>query len=195
MVISIAVIGWLTVATQYYLMMENRVEGVLESTVRFFSFFTILTNLLVACYFSMSFGNFKKNDSRLPLGIPLMAVTLYITIVGLVYQIALRHVWAPEGLQWLVDELLHTIIPLAVLIYWWIYGPKKSNTYSELPKWLLYPFLYFIYILIRGQWSGFYPYPFINVTTLGMTKVMINAAIIVGVFGVIGALLIFIKNR
>lgn len=50
----------------------------------------------------------------------LTAITAFILIVGLVYQIALRGVWQPTGLQRIVDELLHTIIPLYVCIYLFI---------------------------------------------------------------------------
>ncbi|MFZ5976285.1 MULTISPECIES: Pr6Pr family membrane protein [unclassified Hydrotalea] len=33
--------------------------------------------------------------------------------------------------------------------------------------WLIYPLLYLVYILIRGSFSGFYPYPFVNVLQIG----------------------------
>ena len=41
------------VVTQYFLMIENRIAPVGETTIRFFSFFTILTNSLVAVYFML----------------------------------------------------------------------------------------------------------------------------------------------
>jgi len=44
------------------------------------------------------------------------AITVYITIVGLVYNVILRFLWKPEGLQFIVDELLHTVIPLLLLV-------------------------------------------------------------------------------
>ena len=84
--ILFAAIGWFAVIAQYILMIENRVAPVIETTVRFFSFFTILTNTLVVVYFSyvavtrkIAFlGWFDKPGS-------LTAITVYITIVGLVY--------------------------------------------------------------------------------------------------------------
>jgi hypothetical protein len=48
-----ATIAWFAVLAQYYLMIENRVASFSETTIRFFSFFTILSNTLVAIYFTV----------------------------------------------------------------------------------------------------------------------------------------------
>jgi hypothetical protein len=46
-----ALIGWIALIGQFYLILENRVVSVPETIIRFFSFFTILTNIIVAvCY-------------------------------------------------------------------------------------------------------------------------------------------------
>lgn len=184
-----ALITWFAVITQYILMMENRVTSVTESTIRFFSFFTILTNTLVAIYFTASL--FRAKFTQKP-G-TLTAVTIYITIVGLVYQIALRHIWDPEGMQLVVDELLHTIIPLLVILFWYFYETSsKSIKYSRIFSWALYPAIYFGYILLRGHFSGFYPYPFIDVIKIGYAKTLTNASVLILVFGAVSALFIFL---
>src|SRR5688572_740301 len=91
-----AALGWFAVLMQYYLIIENRVEPVGETTIRFFSFFTILTNALAAIYLT------RKAAKRTTLGAHffdkpgvLTAITVYITIVGLVYQTVLRYIWEP----------------------------------------------------------------------------------------------------
>lgn len=175
--ILFATIAWVAVLTQYDLMIENRVTPILETTIRFFSFFTILTNLLVALYFTFSLLK-KKNSNQSIINKPgtLTAVTVYITIVGLVYQVLLRHIWEPKGTQKVVDELLHSAIPIFVIIFWYLYEEKKSIAYQQILKWLIYPLIYLVFILIRGNFSNFYPYPFVNVTNLGLTAVLINSA-------------------
>lgn len=183
-----AAIGWFAVIAQYYLMIKNTTVSVTETTIRFFSFFTILTNTLVAFYFTLHAiaqapRLFSKPGS-------LTAITLYITIVGLVYQIVLRPLWSPTGLQKLVDELLHSVTPVLVIIYWYLYESKATVRFGQIPRWLLYPFLYLVYILIRGNFSGFYPYPFVNVATLGMSKVLINSLGLLLIFTVVAALLV-----
>lgn len=186
-----AVIAWASVVIQYYLMIENRVASINETTVRFLSFYTILTNSLVAIYFTATlFRQKKENLSYLYKPGILTAVTVYITIVGLVYQILLRHIWAPTGMQMIVDEFLHTLIPLFVIIFWYLYEDKSQVSYKQIPRWLIYPLLYLAFILIRGYFSGFYPYPFIDVGKLGLPKVLINGAGLMVFFLGISALFI-----
>lgn len=189
----LTLLGWAAVIVQFYLMMENRVASIPETTIRFFSFFTILTNIIVASYFLMEV--FKKPQSLTANNKLLTPVTVYITIVGLVYQILLRHTWSPTGLQMVVDELLHTIVPLLAIIYWFLYYPKTKPQYKQIATWTLYPFIYVIYILIRGNISGFYPYPFINVSNLGLSSVLINAVFLMLVFIAISALFMRIKSK
>lgn len=195
-----AIIAWFAVLTQYYLMIENRGASISETTIRFFSFFTILTNSLVAIYFTLII--FKiKNGFLAIIDKPgtLTAITVYITSVGLVYQIILRHIWQPTGLQMIVDELLHTLIPIMVIIYWYLYENKSLATYKQIPKWLIYPLIYLTYILIRGKFSNFYPYPFVDVGNRGLSKVLINGVVLVALFVGLSAIFIrvgrAIKNR
>jgi len=189
--VLLALTGWFALIAQYTLMIENRITPVSETTIRFFSYFTILTNLLVAVYFT--FLSVGKRDSKL-INKPgsLTAITIYITMVGLVYQVVLRHVWQPKGLQMIVDELLHTIIPVLVIISWYLYETTRAVNYSQIFNWAIYPLAYLVFILVRGSFSGFYPYHFINVTDLGMSKALINAGFLLLIFIIISALFLFI---
>ncbi|WP_291373319.1 Pr6Pr family membrane protein [Cyclobacterium sp.] len=105
----------------------------------------------------------------------LTAITVYILVVGLVYQLVLRGIWKPEGLQWLADEVLHSINPVLVLAFWVYFENKVALHWRMLPYWLIYPALYLISILILGEITGFYPYPFVNVEELGIGKVILNS--------------------
>ena len=91
----------------------------------------------------------------------------------------------PQGLQAIVDELLHSVIPVLALIYWLLYAPKNKLQWKDILPWLIYPLLYIIYILLRGSGSGFYPYPFIDQKVLGLSKVLANAAWITLLFIII----------
>ena len=188
--ISLSLITWFAIITQYILMIQNRVTSITESTIRFFSFFTILTNLLVAIYFTCLIFKQKWISKQGTL----TAITVYITIVGLVYQIALRHIWEPKGMQLIVDELLHSVIPILVIIFWYFYQ-KTPNNYSKIKIWTLYPLIYLFYVLIRGSFSDFYPYPFIDVTHIGWSITFTNAAVLLLVFILFSSLFIFIENR
>lgn len=56
----LSVIAWFAVTAQYYLILENSPTPKLETTLRFFSYFTILTNSLVALCFTWQ--SFHRNE-------------------------------------------------------------------------------------------------------------------------------------
>ena len=185
----IAGLSIFAVSMQYILMLQNITENIMESSIRFFSYFTILTNSMVAWFFISTLINKNLNSSKLT------AVTVYITIVGLVYQLVLRQLWKPSGMQYLVDECLHSIVPLLVIIFWSLYSKNMLTPYRRITKWLLYPFLYFLFILARGSISGFYPYPFIDVSTIGYEKTMLNALLVLLLFIAIAVIFLFIGKK
>ena len=187
----IVVLGWFALLLQLYLIILNRVASLPETIVRFFSFFTIQTNILVALCFTFlwlkpksKWGLFFSNSKIVT------AITLYIIIVGFVYNAILRFLWAPTGSQKIADELLHLVIPILVLIYWTLFVPKKTLEFKNIFPWLIFPSVYLVYSLIRGAFFGFYPYPFIDVILLGYNKVLLNSFFMVLAFLFIGTLLI-----
>lgn len=185
----IAVIAWMALGLQLYILVRNAGEFGLTrfgAVVRFLAFFTILTNMLVAIGLSSilvdaeaGLGRFFSKPSVQA------ALALYILIVGIVYNAVLRSLWQPAGLQKWADELLHVVVPLLFVIYWLVFVAKGSLKWMHAAHWLLYPALYLAYALIRGALTGFYPYPFINVTELGYSHVFVNAAglLLVFIFG------------
>ena len=186
-----SLMGWFAVIEQLILMLLNQQTPLATTLIQFISYFTILTNILVALYFTLlwlrpssRWGQFfsKANNST--------AVAVYITIVGLVYNIILRSLWKPEGMQKLVDELLHTVIPLYFILYWVLFVPKNSLGWKNVFNWLLYPFVYLIYILIRGSVTGLYPYPFIDVSIIGFSQALTNCRLVFIAFLVISFLFI-----
>ena len=190
-----ALLTWTAIILQFVLILQNRVHSVSETLIQFFSYYTILTNILVACCFTtvaMKRAPGKHAFFADP-GV-LAAIAVYITIVGGVYNLILRVLWAPTGLQFLVDELLHTVVPLVYVAFWLILAAKARLRWSNIYYWLLYPLGYFIAILIRGALSGFYPYPFINVTKLGWPQVIVNSALVTGSFILLSLLVIFLSR-
>jgi hypothetical protein len=181
-------IGWFAVIAQFYLMHADNELPFGEMVIQFLSYFTILTNIIVAGYFT--FQVLKKDSEIQKLEI-FTAITIYILIVGIIYQVILRSTWNPTGFRKIVDELLHTIIPLLTLIYWLLYENKSNLNYKQISKWTLYPLIYFFYILIRGNFSGFYPYPFVDVNELGFTRVLINSFWILVFF--VGLSVLFVR--
>ncbi len=186
-----AIIGWFALIAQFVLIIQNRTGSVPETILRYFSFFTILTNLLVALCVTLllaaphsKWGRFFTRASTIT------ALTVYILIVGLVYNTVLRFQWQPQGVQKLVDELLHSVAPSLCLIYWMIYIPKANLQWRNLFGWMIYPLAYCAYTLLRGIPSGWYPYPFMNVTELGYPAVITNCVYVTLAFFAISALFV-----
>jgi hypothetical protein len=188
-----AIIGWLAIILQLYLIIVNRRTSLPETIIRFFSFFTILVNILVAfCFTFLAFKSTSGWGSFLSKQQVLTAVAVYIFIVGLVYNIMLRSLWKPEGLQRFVDESLHTIIPIFFILYWLLFVPKKNLQWKNVFPWLIFPFLYLVYTLIRGAFVGFYPYPFVDANELGYNKVFLNSGVLFIIFFLFSLLFVWI---
>ena len=186
-------IGWFAVLSQFVLMIQNRQADIFETIVRFFSFFTILTNTLVALLFTSLVLKEKKFLPKLLLKDgTITAITVFIIIVGVVYQIVLRSIWEPTGLQFIVDELLHTIIPLYMLGYWFFNVDKSDLRPKMVFIWLLYPLIYIAFILVRGGFSNYYPYPFLNVSVIGYEKAIVNIAVIFALSIILTIVLLFL---
>ena len=188
--------GWFALVAQFYLIIQNRVASLTETIIRYFSFFTILTNIIVALCVTVlwlkpnsRWGRFFSQPTALT------AITVYITIVGIVYNVILRFLWQPRGLQYVVDELLHTIIPLLFILLWWLYVNASGLKYKNVLPWLIYPFVYIIYTFIRGEMTGQYPYPFIDVSRLGYTRVLMNSIGLVIAFSGLSLFLVALGKK
>ena len=181
--------GWFAVVFQLILMIINREAGIAETVIRFFSFFTILTNIIVSlCYTGLLMKPDTKMHDYFSNPKVIAAIAVYITVVGLVYNIVLRFMWDPTGLQLVVDELLHSFNPTWFVLFWFLYIDKSELTWKSLIRWLLYPLIYVLYVFGRGAISGNYPYPFLDVPEIGYPDAIRNAFFVTLVFVFFSAL-------
>ena len=185
-----ACLGWFALTVQMYLVLWSRWQdqaSLLGGLVNLFGFFTVLSNILVATILTWSaFG--RESPARRFWLSPAVGggVLTSILFVAIAYSLLLRHLWQPQGWQWLADGLLHDVMPLLFALYWWLRVKKGELRIRHLSAWLLYPLGYFGYALLRGHLVGFYPYPFIDVANLGYARVMLNALAMFAAFIVLG---------
>jgi hypothetical protein len=187
-------VAWGALAIQLYLVLQVRWQSeasLLGGVVNFFSYFTVLTNTLVAVVLTCSATN-RASGTRDFFLKPWVSsgVAASIALVGVAYSLLLRNIWAPQGLQWLVNELLHDVMPLVFLAFWWLRVPKGLLRTRHVLAWMLYPIVYFAYSLLRGHVIGVYPYPFMDVGVLGYGQVFINCLLILMGFILMSLLLI-----
>jgi hypothetical protein len=192
-----AILGVFGIVLQFFLTYEDKTLG--AALIRFFSYFTILTNIVVIIYFlahTFRFNPRHRFIAKLVSGLKFpeasSAITVYIVIVGLVYQLILSK--PLSGWVIVSDGILHAVIPIFFTIYWIVFTSNQRVNVATIPYWLIYPFIYFLYTLVRGELTGLYPYPFIDVSELGYPKVLFNCFVVAIVFLVLSISLAAIAN-
>lgn len=186
-----ALAGWITLVIQFVLLIENRVTGVPEAILRYFTYFTILTNILAAVTYTAIWINpttgwLKKfvTPSRIS------AVTVYMTVVGIIYNTILRNLRPIYGVELIVDEFLHVILPLSILFFWIVFVRRSELKWKMALTWLSYPLGYIFLVMLVGALTGFYPYPFADAGKLGYPRALTNGFWVLTGFLVLSLVLI-----
>jgi len=176
----LAGLEWFGLIAQFILILNSRAASPGELMMRYFTFFTITTNLLVGIYtlalLVRPTHRFFTHPSTQT------AIVMYITVVGLIYNLILRNGWSSSGLQTLVHEILHSVIPPMVILYWALWVDARSLKPKVIGRWLLYPAVYTAIIFIRGAVANWYPYPFLDLRHLSPATVILNCIGILVVF-------------
>lgn len=167
-VVSVLVLYW------YHVRDANAV-GLVFDTVTFFSYFTILTNLLVAAALLVPVAVPHSRTGRFLMQPPVRtAIVGYIIIVGLVYHLLLSHIDTAQGLRRFFENILHYVMPPLFVIDWLVFVPKGQVPWRSSFVCLAFPAAYLVWISIYGAVSGWYPYFFINLAELGLAQALVN---------------------
>ena len=158
-------------------------DTLIGALIFYFSFFTILTNLMLVLIYASELWPrqwlnwFRRSATR---G---MMVAAIILVMGF-YHFVLAATWAPEGLARIADIALHYVTPVFYVAWWVLFARHGTLKWTDIPKMLLPPTIYLIYVMIRGAIVTEYPYPILEAHRLGYGAVTIN------VFGVLVGLTI-----
>jgi hypothetical protein len=192
----VAVLGWLGVVLQQWVAAQaamraghSALRGILDALC----YFTVLTNLALALVVSASLAGVRW--ALLTSRATLAAVAVYIFVVGMIYSLLLRALWAPSGLHKIADALLHDLVPLCYLVWWLCFAPKDGLKWSQPFKWLLWPLAYFVFLVLRGQATGRYLYPFADIAKLGLPTVLRNALLLLALFWILGLIAVAVGRR
>jgi len=191
LLVFLVLAAWFALGSQLFLIIQHRRAELSETVIRYFSYFTILSNLLVALCCSFNLIQPEGRVARFFAAARTQtAICVYILVVGLVYNVILRFIWSPTGLQKVTDETLHSVVPLLFLAYWALHTRKEGLDWGMIGRWLIFPAVYCVFILLRGSFSGFYPYPFIDLPALGAWQTILNCTLLLLVFTAFSAILI-----
>jgi hypothetical protein len=175
-----AVTAWFALIFQLKIAISNSDLSIAETVIHYFAYFKIWTNLLAAIFSTILFFSKRSrindffSDYKL-----ITAIAVYISMGALIYNLIIRQMTKPEGIQWVLDMLLHTVVPMMFLFYWILFTPKAGLKWKSLWTWLLLPIFYIGYVLLTGRDSAFYPYPIFNVNTIGIGKVLENSLVVI----------------
>jgi len=177
-----AVTGWFALILQLYLLIQIAIENgasPITGVMKFFDYFTILSNILVASVFTAHLVRSSHPLVRF-LTQPKVkgGVAVYITITAIIYILILDQTWDPQGLALLANVLLHYVMPILYVLDWFLLTPKGQLTWKDALRWLLFPLGFAVWALFWGAIFGFYPYPFIDVGQLGYPAVFRNVCFV-----------------
>ncbi|MGO9674750.1 MAG: Pr6Pr family membrane protein [Methylocella sp.] len=181
----LAILGWTAIGIELNFIISGALgkgAPLAPALIRYFSFFTIETHVLLALVLTASCLRPDADSFFLRPGVR-TAVVVYVIMVGAVYAILLRGLYRWTGSVLVADRILHVVLPIFYPLYWLAFIEKGHIKRVYPLVWMIFPILYFIYILLRGAILDVYPYPFLDVAKLGYDRVILNA------LGLMGALL------
>jgi hypothetical protein len=163
--------------------------------VQFFTYFTILSNILVAVVLYTE-GSTKLQDKSLPSRFEKARGTAVFCIIttGIIYSLFLR---GPGGqgavrdsIPW-INTVFHYIMPAVMALDWVIFPTKQPARWISIIKWIVITVIYFIYVEILGFFTGTYPYFFLDPKTFhGYLDVLRGSLLFIPFFVVFGSLVI-----
>jgi hypothetical protein len=168
-------------------------ETLATKFVRLFSYFTIQSNLFVLGT-SIALAVSIRRDGPVWRVLRLDAM-LGIIITGLVYDTILAPLVHPEGWALAATIGFHYISPWATLIGWLIFGPRPRMGWVSAAAAFIWPILWLVYTFIHGAVTGWYPYPFLDVATIGFADSVRNCLVVLLIAMVIAAILTVVDRR
>jgi hypothetical protein len=145
--------------------------------VRFLSYFTVQSNLLVL---GAVLPLVRDPGHDRPLWRVLrLSSLLGITITGLVYAIVLAPLDDPHGLHAWTNAGEHYVAPVMTVLGWLLFGPRPRIDGGVVARALVWPVLWIGWILAQGAVTGWYPYDFMSVELHGYAVALRNLAFVV----------------
>jgi len=192
-----AALIWVAISLQYVVLARaGELGGWGETFITFLSYFTILTNILAALAFTApSLRPENKLRIFFERQIVRAAIALYILVVMVVYWTLLAPIHNPVGISAVINVGTHLVFPCLYIFDWFKFAEKDTLSFKHIPLWIIYPLGYGIYTIIRGAMSGTYPYPFMDVATLGGFAVFLNMLGFTAFYAIGAAIFIALGRR
>ena len=127
---------------------QGNTPGTVTRVIRYFSYFTVQSNILVAAM-ALTLALNPARTGRIWCVLRLEAL-FGIAVTGIIYSTLLRGVVDLHGAAAVTNALLHYVAPVMAVLGWFLFGPRPRITENTLVLSLIWPALYVIYTLIHG---------------------------------------------
>ncbi|MHA7210411.1 Pr6Pr family membrane protein [Arthrobacter sp. MDT1-65] len=159
----------------------------------FFGFFTMQSNIAAAVVLLLAAVLHLRGADGPEWLVPVRAaVTTYMLVVGVVYNLLLAGLAGGVELPW-ANWVLHVAFPIYALLDWVATGDRRPLSYRVLRLILAYPLIWLLVVLVRGATDGWVPYPFLDPAS-GYASVLLHAVGIAAAIGGSGALVILVSR-
>jgi hypothetical protein len=166
----------LVVRGQAVLVPEAGTPPLSTRVIRLFSFFTVLSNVLVAVTELWLVAR-PAGRGRTFAAVRMSAV-VGITVTGVIYVSLLQGLVDLAGWASITNVVFHYVAPIAGVLGWLVFGPHPRFTDAVLGLSLIFPGLYVIYTLWHGAVTGWFPYPFVDAGALGWGVAIRNGVLV-----------------
>lgn len=155
--------------------------------LRFFAFFTILSNLFGAVLWLWLAARWRAHRSRTE-DLLRGAATLYLVVTFVVVVVLLQGAELSLSNP-TVDFVVHKLFPVLAVIDWIVDPPETDLRLTDVGLWLIFPVVWLVFTLIRGGLDSWYPYPFLDPDNGGYRSVTYHViAILAGFLVIAGAI-------
>jgi hypothetical protein len=187
--VILCIFGWTSVFIGITL---NIMDGYISN---YFNYFSVQSLLIVDIWLTIALIYTNKDEKLKVLESPVRgAVTLYTTVTFLVFAILIQPTYQPQGLYILTSFITHYLIPIGFIFDWFLTETDVQYKYIFGLYWTIYPLIYLIYTLVRGYFTGFYPYTFLDLNSISIIRLIINITFLIGLFLFLGFLYISINR-
>ena len=151
-------------------------------------FFTIWGNVAAGVVFAWIAWR-GTIEPRVP-----FALAAALVIIAGVYHVLLASAHDPQGVDWWTNIAHHTLVPAGGVLWWLLFSRDKLAGWRSLSIVTLVPLVYGAFALVLGEATGFYPYFFLDLPTLGLGTVLANMMGLAILFMLVAAALLALRR-
>ncbi|CAM3559389.1 Pr6Pr family membrane protein [Smaragdicoccus niigatensis] len=163
-----------------------------DRVIHYFAYLTTWT-VLIAGAMALTIAIGTDRDTAVWRALRLDSVVLPV-VIGTVNFVMLRPLGDLHGLANLGDHLQHDVVPILALTGWIVFGPRGRAQFSDVGAFAIVPVVWVVFTFVSGAFSGWYPYPFIDVPKTGYLPAIIFCVVAASAMTLLAAGAVFVDR-